>query len=54
MFYVPFSFDNLCGAFVQTIRRTIDACVTAFNFLDPFRMVRAASRLQRSFLQVVA
>lgn len=54
MFYTGFSFESLCGNFIRTVTSTIQACVTAFNLLDPFRFVRASRKLQQSFLQVLS
>lgn len=53
MFFYPFSFDSLCGNYVEAVKRTVDAYVTVFNLLDPFSLVRLSQRLQRDFLQVV-
>jgi hypothetical protein len=53
MLFPTFSFDPLCGAFVQTSRQAFSAYLTLFNLLDPFRLAQASSRLQRNVLAVM-
>ncbi len=48
------NFDSLCGAIVATVRTTVQAVVAVFNLLDPFKVVRATSRLQRHFVEMFA
>ena len=52
MMYSPFSFDGLCATYMQAVRSTLSAYVTTFNFLDPFKLVRASSKLQEDFFKL--